>query len=641
MPVMQALILIQSLSGCGKVDKAQFQELLNMADDVSVELYVGSLAETGESSVWMAQTGVNSIVNAEAKGMASDFISTFSQLKPAQTLMGVMSGNQSEAKYFMEPNAQLQSTADKSSEFQKAYTAAVQLYGQINADQLDVNDTVQKLVKASLGSQVYYNTWSASFNGDGSHVADNFYSGQMTQMDLILSVYNAVYGYESVPGNDCLYGAETDSKIEAFKQILDDLQSKINDSKSTDRQKDLANSIDNLLNQSDFNNTVRKLMYMTRYTEINPFENESVADSVYFSNATKMDAVNLVYNVVRDLQTSIDESLKDKDYSLVKTNDIGSDFKDLNGSSISVKSVDDLYIEATNNGKAQTERDKLNIVREYQSFQSIDCDQGDLTMTVDQWAVYQDVKGSTNILTNITSTNTADYRLLGSLSVTDLYNMLLGASSDLKGYSNELQTSTSTDTVEDVGDQDQERHFDFDAYVMQYEKDNNLTDEQIQADENLKIGMFEWLEDAGVQAGLAVNDQYSGCTNIFLNDYIQWLREKEGVQEAPAYEAPATEEGVDGYGIKTPDSSDFYDENGNFDKEGYLKAYNEYLKKVGEAEQRYIDKVAEELGGTKLTGEALDERNREAEENANKIAEMWEDGTLDEVVNAINERKNQ
>lgn len=68
-----------------------------------------------------------------------------------------------------------------------------------------------------------------------------------------------------------------------------------------------------------------------------------------------------------------------------------------------------------------------------------------------------------------------------------------------------------------------ERTYDFDSYILQYEKDNNLTDEEIQADENLKLAMFEWLRDAGVQVGLAVNDKYSGCENIFLDDYIKWL----------------------------------------------------------------------------------------------------------------------
>lgn len=187
-----------------------------------------------------------------------------------------------------------------------------------------------------------------------------------------------------------------------------------------------------------------------------------------------------------------------------------------------------------------------------------------------------------------------------------------------------------------------ERTYDFDSYILQYEKDNNLTDEEIQADENLKLAMFEWLRDAGVQVGLAVNDKYSGCENIFLDDYIKWCGEQEGVQEEPALE-----ESDDGYtyigeqAIKKPDSADFFDQEGNFDKEGYLKAIDEYKKKVGEAETAHTEKVVEELGGEILTGDEITEMWEKSEENANKIAEMWKDGTLDEVVNAVNEKKNQ
>ena len=186
-----------------------------------------------------------------------------------------------------------------------------------------------------------------------------------------------------------------------------------------------------------------------------------------------------------------------------------------------------------------------------------------------------------------------------------------------------------------------ERTYDFDSYILQYEKDNNLTDEEIQADENLKLAMFEWLRDAGVQVGLAVNDKYSGCENIFLDDYIKWLGEQEGVQEEPAYEAPATEDGLDSYGLKEPNSLDFYDSEGNFDKEGYIKALDEYDRKRGEASAAHTEKVTEELGGEILTGDEITEKWEKAEENANKIAEMWKDGTLDEVVNAVNEKKNQ
>ena len=380
---------------------------------------------------------------------------------------------------------------------------------------------------------------------------------------------------------------------------------------------------------------------MTRYTEINPFENVNLADSIYFANATKMDAVSLIYNVVRDLQSSIDESLKSKDYSTIKASELGSEFKDLNGQKLLVKSTDEVYEEATDNGKLSTERDKINVVREYQNFKAMSVYPKDITLTADQWAIYQDVKDNTSILNNINQTNTADYRLLGSLQVTDLYSMLLGASSDLKGYSNELSTDNLIGSVENIEEQDQIRTYDFDSYILQYEKDNNLTDEEIQADENLKLAMFEWLRDAGVQVGLAVNDKYSGCENIFLDDYIKWCGEQEGVQEEPAYEAPATEDdNIDGYGLRVPQAEDFYDENGNYDAEAHLKAAEEYLNKKGEASAAYKEKVVEELGGTTLTGDEITEEWKEGEEFGNKVAEAIENGTVDAILDEVQNRLN-
>lgn len=186
-----------------------------------------------------------------------------------------------------------------------------------------------------------------------------------------------------------------------------------------------------------------------------------------------------------------------------------------------------------------------------------------------------------------------------------------------------------------------ERTYDFDSYILQYEKDNNLTDEEIQADENLKLAMFEWLRDAGVQVGLAVNDKYSGCENIFLDDYIKWCGEQEGVQEEPALE-----ESDDGYtyigeqAIKKPDSADFFDQEGNFDKEGYLKAIDEYKKKVGEAETAHTEKVVEELGGTTLTGDEITEEWKEGEEFGNKVAEAIENGSVDAILDEVQNRLN-
>lgn len=185
-----------------------------------------------------------------------------------------------------------------------------------------------------------------------------------------------------------------------------------------------------------------------------------------------------------------------------------------------------------------------------------------------------------------------------------------------------------------------ERTYDFDSYILQYEKDNNLTDEEIQADENLKLAMFEWLRDTGVQVGLAVNDKYSGCENIFLDDYIKWCGEQEGVQEEPAYEAPATEDGLDSYGLKEPNSLDFYDSEGNFDKEGYIKALDEYDRKRGEAETAHTEKVVEELGGTTLTGDEITEEWKEGEEFGNKVAEAIENGSVDAILDEVQNRLN-
>lgn len=186
-----------------------------------------------------------------------------------------------------------------------------------------------------------------------------------------------------------------------------------------------------------------------------------------------------------------------------------------------------------------------------------------------------------------------------------------------------------------------ERTYDFDSYILQYEKDNNLTDEEIQADENLKLAMFEWLRDAGVQVGLAVNDKYSGCENIFLDDYIKWCGEQEGVQEEPAYEAPATEDGnIDEFGLRVPQAEDFYDENGNYDADAHLKAWDEYQKKYGEASAAHTEKVVEELGGTTLTGDEITEEWKEGEEFGNKVAEAIENGSVDAILDEVQNRLN-
>ena len=202
-----------------------------------------------------------------------------------------------------------------------------------------------------------------------------------------------------------------------------------------------------------------------------------------------------------------------------------------------------------------------------------------------------------------------------------------------------------------------ERTYDFDSYILQYEKDNNLTDEEIQADENLKLAMFEWLRDAGVQVGLAVNDKYSGCENIFLDDYIKWLDpdstidqygQKPESTESTGDSRVLTDEDYKEIGIEPPPSwEDFIDEDGNYLKEEHHKANEawkqefdkanaEYKKKQEEELMAETNKKAEEMGFDVLDQEEINQMWQEGEEFGNKVAEVIENGTIEEILNNVN-----
>lgn len=201
-----------------------------------------------------------------------------------------------------------------------------------------------------------------------------------------------------------------------------------------------------------------------------------------------------------------------------------------------------------------------------------------------------------------------------------------------------------------------ERTYDFDSYILQYEKDNNLTDEEIQADENLKLAMFEWLRDAGVQVGLAVNDKYSGCENIFLDDYIKWLDpdstidqygQKPESTESTGDSRVLTDEDFAKIGVRPEPKVEDFIKDGEFLQDEYNKAYaewdEEFSKAYAEYQQKKTDeamaetaKGVEELGGRNLTGDEITEKWEKAEEFGNKVAEVIENGTIEEILNNVN-----
>lgn len=124
-------------------------------------------------------------------------------------------------------------------------------------------------------------------------------------------------------------------------------------------------------------------------------------------------------------------------------------------------------------------------------------------------------------------------------------------------------TTSSTPDPTSTPDGDIEtQDYEFDSAVAQYEMENALTDEDIIADESLKLGLFEWLDDNGVGYINAQEDKEAGCENPFIDEYIEWTYNRanspsdEG--EQPSAENPDLKPGqtVDKNGIIiNPDGS--------------------------------------------------------------------------------------
>ena len=550
MPVMQALILVSSLTGCA-VKQADFAELMNEADNLNVELAIGQLDETSKNvTVYMPSFGINNLKNQDDNAAATQFKDAFGKLKPATTLMGVMTGNNGDTRYFMVPGTA--ASNQSSSEFVAANQAAEQLYTHISPDVFKKTPDLEGAVKAAIASSIYYNTWSSTFVEDSSEqnsVASGYVETSINKVNMLTGVFNTVFGSDNIPGDDSLYGEATADMIAEFESRLSGAAESARQT-GTKQGEALANSIDTFLDSSDAENSIRKLMYMERFTDVdyvsgNPDieSNEDIATAesgasanqinsaqVLFENATKIDALEVIYNVVREYDSDFNTDLADKAYEDIAVADVtNTEFKDLNGSDLTVKGVDDLYDTAVTKAdgqKVETSRSKESLAREYQGVMNNN-DKNSGVLTAGQWEMYNDAATNTSILTNLNSKTTKDLSLVSDMQVTDLYLMLLGASHNIdNGYNTGLETTVINTGVTDTGNnetagEDEGIQFEFDLYVETYKYDNSLTDEQLN-DEATKAALFKWIYDCGYSAGQADKEKTDGCTNALLPEYVEW-----------------------------------------------------------------------------------------------------------------------
>lgn len=551
MPVMQALILVSSLTGCA-VKQADFAELMNEADNLNVELAIGQLDETSKNvTVYMPSFGINNLKNQDDNAAATQFKDAFGKLNPATTLMGVMTGNNGDTRYFMVPGTA--ASNQSSSEFVAANQAAEQLYTHISPDVFKKTPDLEGAVKAAIASSIYYNTWSSTFVEDSSEqnsVASGYVETSINKVNMLTGVFNTVFGSDNIPGDDSLYGEATADMIAEFESRLSGAAESARQT-GTKQGEALANSIDAFLDSSDAENSIRKLMYMERFTDVdyvsgNPDieSNEDIATAesgasanqinsaqVLFENATKIDALEVIYNVVREYDSDFNTDLADKAYEDMAVADVtNTEFKDLDGSDLTVKGVDELYDTAVTKAdgqKVETSRSKGGVAREYQGVMNNN-DKNNGVLTAGQWEMYNDAATNTSILTNLNSKTTKDLSLVSDMQVTDLYLMLLGASHNIdNGYNTGLETTVINTGVTDTGDseaagEDEGIQYEFDLYVETYKYDNGVTDEDLRNNQDTRYDMFYWIWKSGYTYADAETEQADGCTNEFVQQYIDW-----------------------------------------------------------------------------------------------------------------------
>ena len=86
-----------------------------------------------------------------------------------------------------------------------------------------------------------------------------------------------------------------------------------------------------------------------------------------------------------------------------------------------------------------------------------------------------------------------------------------------------VQAEIVTDVETEDPTQQEEAHYDFDAYTNQYKSDMGVTDEELLGNESLRDALYEWLQDGNISYEQAQQDKEAGCDNVLLDDYLAWL----------------------------------------------------------------------------------------------------------------------
>ena len=195
-----------------------------------------------------------------------------------------------------------------------------------------------------------------------------------------------------------------------------------------------------------------------------------------------------------------------------------------------------------------------------------------------------------------------------------------------------VQTEIVTDVETEDPTQQEETHYDFDAYTNQYKSDMGVTDEELLGNESLRDALYEWLLDGNISYEQAQRDKEAGCDNVLLDDYLAWLSGNNNNETTNETDNSTNQSTDTTTGANNTTSSGGVSSAVNSDK---------YLTEDGRVNLDALeaDGLFDASGGM---GDGIswttEEDNRAAEEAAQGINEIIASGKADEVIDRFLER---
>ena len=172
-------------------------------------------------------------------------------------------------------------------------------------------------------------------------------------------------------------------------------------------------------------------------------------------------------------------------------------------------------------------------------------------------------------------------------------------------------TPEPTPTVTPVSDEGLQ--YKFDLYVETYKYDNGVTDEDLRNNQDTRYDMFYWIWKSGYTYADAETEQADGCTNEFVQQYIDWY-----------------------YGYSNGEI-DMGDNEGTSGLSGGWTIDDESgdLMISGDAYESMKEQIEAHGGEILETQEDADRENAEVRENTEKLNESMQAGEADDLLDQL------